>query len=99
MYQFDYAEILLLGTAPVGLLKLLRDGPKWEIIQIQLSPNLQGQGVGSQLLADTIAEVTAAGAALSLSVLKSNPAKALYERFGFVVIAEDEHSYAMHLHT
>lgn len=97
MYRFDCAEVLLRGATPVGLLKLLRDGTQWQLIQIQLSPDLQGQGVGSQLLASTIAEATAAGATLSLSVLKANPAKALYERFGLVVVAEDDHSYGMHL--
>jgi ribosomal protein S18 acetylase RimI-like enzyme len=96
MYRFDCAEILLRGAIPVGLLKLLRDGAKWQLIQIQLSPNLQGQGVGSQLLASTIAAANAAGATLSLSVLKTNPAKALYERFGFIVVAEDDHSYDMY---
>ncbi|KAB8051039.1 GNAT family N-acetyltransferase [Janthinobacterium rivuli] len=77
MYRFDCADVLLRGAAPVGLLKLLRDGTQWQLIQIQLSPDLQGQGVGSQLLASTIAEATAAVATLSLSVLKTNPAKAL----------------------
>jgi ribosomal protein S18 acetylase RimI-like enzyme len=96
MYRFDCAEILLRGATPVGLLKLVRDGVKWQLIQIQISPELQGQGVGSQLLSSTIAEANAAGATLSLSVLKTNPAKALYERFGFIAVAEDDHSYQMH---
>jgi ribosomal protein S18 acetylase RimI-like enzyme len=96
LYRFDCAEILLRGATPVGLLKLLRDGVQWQLIQIQLSPALQGQGVGSQLLASTIAEAAAAGATLSLGVLKTNPAKVLYERFGFIVVAEDDHSYQMH---
>lgn len=95
MYRFECAELLLQGDVPVGLLKVARDGLDWQLIQIQLIPELQGRGLGAELLSEVIAEADAAGATLRLTVLKANPARALYERFGFVVEGESEYQYNM----
>ena len=95
MYRFECAELLLQDGIPVGLLKVARDGSDWQIIQIQLIPELQGHGLGGELLSEVVAEAVAAEATLHLTVLKANPAKALYERFGFVVEGESEYQYNM----
>ena len=94
-YRFDCAEVLLRDGVPVGLLKVARDVPHWRVIQIQLVAELQGQGLGGELLEQVIAEARSAGASVSLSVLKANPARALYERMGFVVTGEAGHEYEM----
>ena len=95
MHRFECAEVLLCDRQPVGLLKVAREGLQWELIQIQLRPDQQGKGTGSRLIAELVAEADAAGATLTLSVLKASPAKALYERFNFMVAGESEHSYEM----
>jgi ribosomal protein S18 acetylase RimI-like enzyme len=97
MYRFECAQLLLQDGVPVGLLKVARDGSDWHLIQIQLMPELQGHGLGAELLSEVIAEAIAAKATLRLDVLKANPAKALYERFGFVVEGESENQYNMRL--
>jgi len=95
MYRFECAELLLQDGVPAGLLKVARDGSDWQIIQIQLIPELQGRGLGAELLSEVIAEAVAAEATLRLSVLKANPARALYERLGFVVEGESDNQYNM----
>lgn len=95
MHRFECAEILLDDGVPVGLLKVSRDPYEWVVIQIQLAPGYQGGGIGTGLLAAVIDEATRAGVDLTLSVLKANPAKSLYERFGFVVERASEISYEM----
>ena len=94
-HRYDCAEVLLLDDHPVGLLKLARGGGDWEVIQFQLLARLQGQGLGAGVLKQVIAEAVAAGAALTLSVLKANPARSLYERLGFVVESESADEYNM----
>jgi ribosomal protein S18 acetylase RimI-like enzyme len=42
-----------------------------------------------------IGEATRAGQAMTLGVVKSNPAKRLYERLGFNVTHEDERKFYM----
>jgi len=95
MYRFECAELLLQDGVPAGLLKVARDGSDWQIIQIQLIPELQGRGLGAELLSEVIAEADAAEATLRLTVLKANPARALYERLGFVVEGESDNQYNM----
>jgi ribosomal protein S18 acetylase RimI-like enzyme len=94
-YRFECAEVLLQAGNPVGLLKVSRDGKDWKVIQIQLVSERQGQGLGAQLLKQVITEAVASGASLTLSVLKANPARSLYERLGFVVDSESEYEYNM----
>lgn len=95
MHRFECAELLLHEGEPVGLLKVSRDPHEWVVIQIQLAPVCQGGGIGTGLLAEVVAEAGRAGVDLTLSVLKANPARALYARFGFVVERESEFSYEM----
>jgi len=94
-HRYDCAEVLLQDDRPVGLLKLSRDGRDWEVIQFQLLSRLQGQGLGTSVLKQVIAEALAARAALTLSVLKVNPARSLYESLGFVVESESADEYKM----
>jgi ribosomal protein S18 acetylase RimI-like enzyme len=95
MYRFDCAEVLLHDGVPVGVLKVARDQMPWKLIQIQLVPELQGHGLGAELLAQVIAEADNANVAVALSVLKANPARFLYERLGFTVTGESEFEFDM----
>ena len=93
--RYDCAQLILLGGQPVGLLKLVQEGAIWDLIQLQLAPEVQGSGLGSQLLRQIQHQARQAQAAVQLSVFKSNPALRLYQRVGFVIDGEDTHSYQM----
>jgi GNAT superfamily N-acetyltransferase len=95
MSRFDCAKVILLPDQPVGLWKVARED--WDLIQVQLAPRLQGQGLGTQLIQSLIAEAREAGASLKLKVLRANPARHLYQRLGFVVTAETQHGLEMRL--
>jgi GNAT superfamily N-acetyltransferase len=93
--EFESAQILELDGRQVGLLKVVRRGSDWELLQIQLVTELQGTGLGAALVQELLTEARSAGAAVHLSVLKANPARRLYERLGFVLAGETEHSFRM----
>jgi GrpB-like predicted nucleotidyltransferase (UPF0157 family)/GNAT superfamily N-acetyltransferase len=95
LVNFESADILIQGSEPAGLLKVVRDTEIWELVQVQLRPSLQGQGFGTKLLKELVSEAQAANAHLRLSVLKANPARRLYERMGFVVVAEQANAFEM----
>jgi ribosomal protein S18 acetylase RimI-like enzyme len=97
LVRYESAQIVLIEGQPVGLLKAPRDGLQWEVLQVQLSSQWQGQGLGTLLLQRIIGEAQSAGATLRLSVLKANPARRLYERLGFAIVEEREHAYTMQL--
>ena len=94
-YGFEHAEIVICDGIPCGLLKVSKSPEIWEVVQIQLDRKVQGKGVGRALLEEIIAGAELAGVEIKLSVLKSNPAKRLYERLGFETIGEDAHEYLM----
>lgn len=97
LVRFDCAQVILLNQQPVGLLKVCRNGKDWELIQIQLTPSLQGRGFGTQLIRSVIAEAQRAGASLKSHVLNANPARRLYQRLGFTTVTKKAHGIEMRL--
>jgi ribosomal protein S18 acetylase RimI-like enzyme len=95
--RLDCAQIIEHEGRPAGLLEVARDGAEWQLIQIQLAPELQGRGLGERLIRELIDEARRAGASLSLHVLHANPARRLYERLGFRIVGEAEREYLMRL--
>jgi ribosomal protein S18 acetylase RimI-like enzyme len=91
----DSCSIVLLQQQPVGMLKIVREAENWRIVQIQLDPQIQSQGLGTKLLTQVLTEARQAQVPVQLSVLKANQAKNLYERLGFRIVGEDELEYEM----
>ncbi|MNG72441.1 Acetyltransferase (GNAT) family protein [compost metagenome] len=79
------------GEAVVGFCSLSQDRQALFIRELHLLPAYRGRGIGGQVL-----EELALWAAqrrlplLRLMVFKSNPARLLYRRHGFVEMGEDE---------
>lgn len=65
------------------------------LAQIFVDEACRGQGVGSAALRLVIGEVDRQGLAMTLGVVKANPARALYERLGFAIIGEDGRKFHM----
>src|SRR5262249_41729812 len=57
-------------------------------LAIAMIPSCTGQGIGAQLLEHVLSTAASVYPAVYLSVRATNPAKRLYDRFGFVVIGE-----------
>jgi len=67
---------------------------KIRIIDIALLPEHRGNGVGTSLLRDLLAEGESGGKRVTIHVERFNPALRLYERLGFSV-AEDKGVYLL----
>jgi GNAT superfamily N-acetyltransferase len=93
--HWDGAHVVEIEGLPVGLWKLWRRPEVWWILQVQLMPDHQGRGIGAALISGLIDEARSAGVALKLKVLKTNPARHLYERLGFEIVVDDDHGYEM----
>jgi ribosomal protein S18 acetylase RimI-like enzyme len=90
--QFPRAErslVLAKGEA-IGRMVVDRSGEAMHLVDVALLPEQRGQGQGAQLLGRLIDEARAAGRALHLSVLRSNPAARLYTRLGFARSGGDD---------
>jgi ribosomal protein S18 acetylase RimI-like enzyme len=95
MFQFDQAKIILLKDQKIGLLKILEHQNSIEIIQIQIEPLYQGKGLGQKIIKSIIEKLSGEKLSVTLSVLKENKAKKLYDTIGFKVIIENNESFIM----
>jgi ribosomal protein S18 acetylase RimI-like enzyme len=85
-------EVIAVDGEPAGRLYLHRGESEIRIVDIALLPERRGNGVGTSLLRDLLAEADAAGKRVTIHVERLNPALRLYERLGFTV-AEDKGVY------
>ena len=93
--DYDCAQVISIGDEDVGMVKLVTRNSPWHLRQIQIVPRLQGQGIGGIVLADILDRARTASTPVVLNVLKVNPAKRLYERYGFEVVDESEQAFKM----
>lgn len=95
--QFPAAEhsLIVQDGQPVGRLIVLHDDQAIGLTDIALLPAFRGRGLGSAIIRGLQAEAAAAGKPLQLQVMKTNPARRLYERLGFTVCGETATHYAM----
>lgn len=81
-------SVVLEGDVPAGRLYVLRDERAISVLDITLLPEYRGRGIGTALLRDLIAEGGRSGLPVRIQVEVFNPARALYERLGFVAVGE-----------
>ena len=95
MESFEDSSLILLSNQPIGLLKLGQSQSKIHIRQFQILPKYQNQGLGGIILEQLIESAQKKDKALTLFVLKNNPAKRLYAKHGFQIEEEDDVQYFM----
>ena len=78
--------------APIGRLYLLESERDYHVIDISLLPEVRGQGLGKAVMSDVVAAARITGKTVSLHVERTNPARRLYARLGFVQV-EDKGIY------
>jgi len=88
------AEWLIVERAgdAIGRLYLDESDAELLLMDISLLPGQRGGGLGGAILADLLALAAGKGKPVSLHVEKFNPARRLYQRFGFTVM-EDQGIY------
>ncbi len=74
----------------VGRLLVSRTAADHRIVDISLMSQVRGRGLGTQVLAEVCGRAEALGCSVSLSVLTTSPAQALYRRLGFVPVDDGE---------
>lgn len=91
-YSIHYpdAEWLIVERAGEAIGRLyLRELPgELRIIDISLLPQSRGRGIGGAIMQDIIDHARALAKPVSIHVEKNNPARRLYDRLGFTVIAD-----------
>jgi ribosomal protein S18 acetylase RimI-like enzyme len=81
-------DVVEVDGAPAGRLYVHRGPSDIRIMDIALAPEFRGRGIGTSLLRSLMAEADASSRKLSIHVEQNNPARSLYERFGFLPAGE-----------
>jgi GNAT superfamily N-acetyltransferase len=95
--SWDVAQvrIITLGETDIGWLQsFLKDNALF-LGQLFVDGALRRQGIGTEVVKGLIEEAARAGQALTLGVVKTNPALRLYERLRFRTTHEDERKFYM----
>jgi ribosomal protein S18 acetylase RimI-like enzyme len=95
--QWHAAEVRIITVASkdVGWLQTAPATDAIFVAQLCLEERFQRQGIGSRVMRTVIEEAAREGKAVTLGVVKINPARRLYERLGFSVTHEDQYKYYM----
>ena len=67
--------------------------------QIFIDTAFQRHGIGTEIISGLIEQATRSGQPVTLGVVKTNPARRLYERLGFRLTHEDDRKFYMRRET
>ena len=81
--------------ADVGWLQSRTESGTLFLAQLFVAPALQRQGIGTAVMNRIMAEAEDANQAVTLGVVKTNPALRLYRRLGFHTTHEDDRKFYM----
>jgi ribosomal protein S18 acetylase RimI-like enzyme len=81
-------DLIVSGAGVLGRLYVDRGETAWLVIDVALLPEYRGQGIGTRLLTEVLAQACAAGKPVRLHVEQFNPARRLYDRLGFHQVAD-----------
>ena len=95
--QWQLAEVRIITVAgeDVGWLQTALADDAIFLGQLYLEGRFQRQGIGSRVIRAVIDEATRQRKAVTLGVVKINPARPLYKRLGFSVTHEDQYKVYM----
>jgi len=94
-WNADEARIITVEDADAGWLQTAPVEDAVFLKQIYLDRPFQRQGTGARVMQIVIDEAQRDGKAITLGVVKINPARHLYERLGFRTTGEDEYKFYM----
>ena len=94
-WQLTEVRIITIAGNDVGWLQSAPANDAIFLAQLYLDGRFQRQGIGSRAMRAVIDEAAREGKAVTLGVVKINPARRLYERLGFSVTHEDQYKFYM----
>ena len=83
-------QIVVAAGGDVGAVAIERRDDLVFLADIEIAPAWRGRGLGTVIIGDVLGEARRRGLPVALQVLRGNPARRLYERLGFRVVAETD---------
>jgi ribosomal protein S18 acetylase RimI-like enzyme len=94
-FRPDSTRILVIDGRDAGMIDVRVGETSVNLANIRIAPEYQGRGLGSHIVRGVLQDAHQHGRSVTLSALKVNPARRLYERLGFVVVSETATHFVM----
>jgi ribosomal protein S18 acetylase RimI-like enzyme len=94
-WDVTQVRIITLDGKDIGWLQSFEKDDALFLGQLFVDGALRRRGIGTEVVKALIEEAARAGRAMTLGVVKTNPALRLYERLGFRTTHEDERKFYM----
>jgi GNAT superfamily N-acetyltransferase len=91
----DVLQIIVVEEADAGVLNVIESTDDMALNEIYLTPELQGQGLGSEIIQGILSSARERSKPVRLRVLRVNPVLSLYLRLGFELCGEDKRHIQM----
>jgi GNAT superfamily N-acetyltransferase len=94
-WDVQQVRIITLDGADIGWVQSMIEGDALFLGQLFVTPAHQGRGIGTTIVHRLIEEAACDRRAVTLGVVKTNPALRLYQRLGFRTTHEDDRKFYM----
>jgi len=94
-FKLDKVRIITADGGDVGWIQEEVNDSGINLGSFYVVPEMQRLGIGTQVLRRLMADASDQSKAITLAVVKINPARHFYERHGFRITHEDEHKFYM----
>ena len=94
-FKVDEVRIITADDQDVGWIQELVENTAINLGSFYVMPAMQGRGIGTKVLDMLLAQAADQSKAMTLAVVKINPARYFYEKRGFRITHEDQHKFYM----
>jgi ribosomal protein S18 acetylase RimI-like enzyme len=94
-FKVDEVRIISADARDVGWIQEQVDTTTINLGCFYITPAMQRRGIGTHVLQSLMAQAGNESKAITLSVVKINPARQFYEKHGFRVTHADDHKFYM----
>jgi len=94
-WELSQVRIIVFDGADIGWLQTATQEDSLFLTQLFVDASFQRRGIGTEVIHRVIDEAARAHLAVTLDVVKINPALRLYERLGFRIIGGEERKFYM----
>jgi GNAT superfamily N-acetyltransferase len=92
-FRLDEVRIITADEQDVGWIQEQVDDTTINLGSFYVMPMMQRRGIGTQVLQMLLARARNQSKAITLAVVKINPALRFYEKHGFRITHEDQHKF------
>jgi GNAT superfamily N-acetyltransferase len=94
-FKVEEARIIIADEQDVGWIQEHVGHRSINLGSLYVMPEMQGRGIGTKVLNMLLTRAAGESKAMTLAVVKRNPARYFYLKRGFQVTHEDEHKFYM----